>query len=142
MVALMQGKLEYATVLYKESLNLAKALGDRLGIAVSFNGLGGVAIRQGQFARAARLFGAADALRQIIGAPLPQTAREDFERDVALLRSRAGEAEFARAWCEGRAMTLEEAVAYAGEASEEPHLQINTESQYRSLMNEYAHEEG
>jgi hypothetical protein len=142
MVALMQGKLEYATVLYKESLNLAKALGDRLGIAVSFNGLGEVAIQQGQFARAARLFGAADALRQVIGAPLPQTAREDFERDVALLQSRAGEAEFTRAWSEGRAMTLEQAVAYAGESIEEPQLQITTESQYRSLMDEYAHEEG
>ncbi len=133
-VALMQGKPESATASYKESLNLARALGDRLGIAVAFSNLRELAIRQGQFSRAARLFGTADTLRQIIGAPLRQTDRADFERDLYLLRLRMGEAEFAQAWSVGSAMTLEQAMAYALDGIEEtyPQATIEPESQSRA----------
>lgn len=139
-IALMQDKPESATTLLKESLNLVKALGDRLGIAVSFSHLGNLAIRQGQFSRAARLFGAADGLRQIIGAPLPKTERADFERDLYLIRSRMGEAEFEQGWSVGREMALERAIAYALDGIEETCLQITIEPNYKSRAMEYAHQ--
>jgi hypothetical protein len=48
--------------------------------------------------------------------PLPERARHD--RCVAAARAALGEEVFARAWAEGRTMTLEQAVACALEAPE------------------------
>ena len=63
--------------------------------------------------RAARLFGAAEALRETLGAPrLAIYARAPPAR-VASLRSQLDEPACAAAWAEGRAMTLEQALAYA-----------------------------
>ena len=39
--------------------------------------------------------------------------RTDFERNVSAVRASLSEDEFAAVWAEGRAMTLEQAVAYA-----------------------------
>jgi hypothetical protein len=64
-------------------------------------------------ALAARLFGAAGALREAVSAPLPSAARALREPYLGTARSRLGEVEWARAWEEGRAMLPEEAVAYA-----------------------------
>jgi hypothetical protein len=62
---------------------------------------------------AARLFGAAEALRAAIGSPIPPIERAEYERAVAASRTALGEAAFAAAWAEGRAMTLERAVEFA-----------------------------
>jgi hypothetical protein len=59
-------------------------------------------------ARAARLHGAAETLRETIGVPL--TTMERALYDPAAVRASP---ELASAWAEGRAMTLEQAVAYA-----------------------------
>jgi non-specific serine/threonine protein kinase len=58
--------------------------------------------------RAARLFGAAEAL---IGTDAIDPAEHD--RCVAAVRAALGEAVAKRAWAEGRAMPLEDALAYA-----------------------------
>jgi hypothetical protein len=39
--------------------------------------------------------------------------RAEHERSLAAVRAQLGEAEMARLWAEGEAMTLEQAVAYA-----------------------------
>ncbi len=62
---------------------------------------------------AAQLWGAAAALREAIGAPLPPNEREEYERDVAAVREALGEEAFSATWVEGRAMSMEQAVAYA-----------------------------
>ena len=67
-----------------------------------------VAAREG-----ARLWGAAAALREEIGAPLPAHERRHYEEAQASARGRLDEAMWAAAWAEGRAMPLEQAVAYA-----------------------------
>jgi hypothetical protein len=64
--------------------------------------------------RAARLLGAADALLEASGiANAPTVHRVEIERNVAALRARLDETAFAAAWAEGRAMSLEQASAYA-----------------------------
>ena len=63
--------------------------------------------------RAARLFGAAEALRESVCVPLPRVHCADYERDVAAARTQLDEATFAVAWAAGQAMTLEQAIAYA-----------------------------
>jgi predicted ATPase/DNA-binding XRE family transcriptional regulator len=62
---------------------------------------------------AARLFGAADARRNGGGLPLPPAERADYERDVALVRGQLPGDVIARAWKQGQAMSLDQAVAEA-----------------------------
>jgi hypothetical protein len=57
--------------------------------------------------------GAAEALRETIGLPLAPVDRAAYERNVAAVRAQFDAASFAAAWAEGRAMTLEQAIAYA-----------------------------
>ena len=64
--------------------------------------------------RAARTFGAAERLREVLGSPRSPTDIPRYERQVAAARAALGDdAEFDRAWQEGRTMDLEEAVRYA-----------------------------
>jgi predicted ATPase/class 3 adenylate cyclase/DNA-binding CsgD family transcriptional regulator len=66
-----------------------------------------------QHLSAARLLGAAEALRQRIGAVRFTIYAADYDANVALLRNSLGEAEFDTAWDEGAALSAEEALAYA-----------------------------
>jgi hypothetical protein len=74
-----------------------------------------VAGAEGDAERAARLFGAAEALREALGAPLPPVERAHYDRSIATVRAALGEKAFAAAWTAGRAMPLEAAVARATE---------------------------
>ena len=63
--------------------------------------------------RAARLWGAADALREAIGAPLSPFERTELDTHTAAARTALGEEVFAAAWAQGRATPLNEAIEYA-----------------------------
>jgi hypothetical protein len=80
-------------------------------ILLCLEGLARVAVAQGRMGRAARLCGAAAALREDMGWPLPPVKRAEHERTVAAARGALGEEEFAAAWVRGHALPLEEAVA-------------------------------
>lgn len=116
-VARAQGDLERAGALNTESLTIARELGNKKGIAATLEGLANVAGAQGQAGCAAKLFGAAEALREAIGVPMEPSKRAEHDRIVAAVRSALGEDAIAAAWAEGRAMTLEQAIAYALGAS-------------------------
>jgi len=88
-------------------------------VAYSLMGLGAVAGARQRPERAARLFGVAEALREAISHPLPPVNRLDYERAVAAARAQLDTAAFVVAWAEGRAMTLEQAVALALEVAAE-----------------------
>jgi non-specific serine/threonine protein kinase len=107
------GDYAQATSLYQESLKLRRETGDRLSLAQSLEDFAGLAGRQGQPERALRLLGAAETLVATLGRTLPVGYALDYERTVADARARCGAEVFAAAWEEGRAMTLEQAVAYA-----------------------------
>ena len=62
-----------------ESLALRREMGERLGIAECLEELAAVAAGSGEPARAARLLGAAEAIRMAIGAPLPPYDRPAHE---------------------------------------------------------------
>ena len=66
--------------------------------------------------RAARLWGAAQALRERAGVQRSAASRDQLARETAPARERLGEEAFQIAWTEGSAMTLEQAAAYALEA--------------------------
>jgi DNA-binding NarL/FixJ family response regulator len=62
---------------------------------------------------AARLLGVAEALRELIAAPVPLASRVDYENDLAAIRAGLDDPTFAARWAEGHAMTLEQGIAEA-----------------------------
>jgi tetratricopeptide (TPR) repeat protein len=101
------------SLLLEEKLGICRESGHASGIAHSLEGFAVLAAQQSQPERAARLWGAAEALREAIFDPMCQFERAEYERNVATARAALGEEAFAAAWAEGRKMTMEEAVEYA-----------------------------
>jgi predicted ATPase/class 3 adenylate cyclase len=110
-VARDRGEVAEAAARGREALALDWALGERRRCAEVLEHLASTAgvARQGE--RAARLLGAATALREALGIPQPANERADVERLVAAARAAAGEAAWAAAWAAGHALALEEVVA-------------------------------
>ena len=111
-VASHQGDYRAARALFEESLTIFRELGDKLGIAECLDAFAELARHEVQEHRAARLWGAATALREGIGAPRSPQEQERFDRGVAAVRSALEDAAFDAAFAEGRAMTMEESIAY------------------------------
>jgi len=120
---LRQGDLKQAVTLLAESLTLRRELEDVGGIAWCLEKLAEIALITGQresslrrdedFQRAARLFGAAAALRESIGSVIDLVDQPEYERQIGIVQAHLDEATVTAAWAEGQAMTLEQAVNYA-----------------------------
>src|SRR5437588_7880910 len=119
-VALHVGDSGQATALYQQSLTLIWTRGYRECIAEDLAGLAATASLLGQPERAARLFGAVEALRKVSGIRLSPLPRADYDRAVEGIRAHLDEATFAQAWEKGRAMPLEQAIAEALATQDEP----------------------
>ncbi len=104
---------EYARALrfYEESLDLGRRIGMNLTILRCLEGLTRVAVAQGRMERAAWLIGAAVALREDKGWPLPPAKRAKYKRTMATVRRALGEEAFEVEWARGHALPLEEAIA-------------------------------
>ena len=129
-IALRRADLEQAMTMLEESLTLRREIGDRGGIAWCLEKFAEVALMQGQqesspprseeFRRAARLFGAAGALRAPIGSVIDLVDQPEYESQLAILRAQLDGATFEAEWEGGSAMTLEQAIEYALEAALAP----------------------
>ena len=95
--------------LYEEGIAVARKEGNRQTVAFGLEGLARVVAVQGEVSWAARLWGAAETLRETIGAPIPPVERPAYESSVTAARAQLGEKPFAAAWAEGRLMTPESA---------------------------------
>jgi tetratricopeptide (TPR) repeat protein len=111
---LRRGNLERGATLLEEGAHISRELGDRLGAPYFAEGLAKLSAMRSRPVRAAKLWGAAEALREQEGVSLSKfdRANSDYERDLALVRSALDEATFDAAWAEGRAMSFEQAVGY------------------------------
>ncbi len=112
-IARLRGEYGKASSLIIEGLKMHQEKGNRQGIAECLAALGGVMTAEGHIDRAARLFGAADALLERIKVPLTPADRTQYDGDLAAARSQADERAWQAGWVEGRAMSLEQAVEYA-----------------------------
>jgi non-specific serine/threonine protein kinase len=112
-VSHQQGDYGRAAALFTESLGWYRELGLKTGIAASLTGLAGVAGAVGQPDKAARLFGAAERVREEVGAIVDRADVGEYERNVAAVKAQLDEATFTMDWAEGRAMNIDEAIAYA-----------------------------
>jgi ATP/maltotriose-dependent transcriptional regulator MalT len=118
----MRGDHAQSIALLRESLALALHLRDTQIAAYSLEGLAGASAMLGEGQRAARLFGAAEALRERTGSVIGlATLRELRERHMAALRARFDANDLEAEWSEGRAMTFEQAAEYALERDVAPH---------------------
>ncbi len=111
------GDYASARAFREESLTILRTIGDRRGIAYSLDAFADLAVRAGRSERAVTLLAAAELLREQIRLPLSPTEREQNARIVGNAREALTAEAFSAAWEEGRAMTWEQAVAYALEAS-------------------------
>ncbi|MCW3096470.1 MAG: hypothetical protein JWL77_2088 [Chthonomonadaceae bacterium] len=137
-VAGHQGDYTVARAYYVESLAIRQEIGDRPGIVFSLEAFAAliaaettaftVPVETTEVSRetgvgmqkAARLWGAAQSLREQMGAPLPPSARDEHDRDVAAAHVALGDEAFPAAWTEGQQMTMEQAISYALEEKTTP----------------------
>ncbi len=98
--------------LLREALSLFRELGDKYGMVNTLIEVGRVAVRRGDTERAARLFGAAQSLREAVGAPLLPYDLPSYSRQYSAETQLRGTG-FDSIWAEGRAMTLEQVMDYA-----------------------------
>jgi predicted ATPase/class 3 adenylate cyclase len=113
--------LDGALALHREGLVLCMRLGDRRGAAWHLVGIAGVETEQGRAERAARLLGAAAAVMDAVGSPLPPPQHLERIRTSEQTEAALGVDQFAAGLAQGREQTLEQAAAYAlGEADLDP----------------------
>ena len=112
-VALAQGGLAKASIHFVEGLRSARELGFTHGVAWCLAGLGSVAARDKQPKRAARLWGAAEALREAIGTRPASASRAVYEQLTATTQAQLGDEVFCAVWASGRELSLDEAIAEA-----------------------------
>ncbi len=114
-MARAEGDNERATRLLEESLTISVEIGDEGNVAYCLEGLAAIAADEDELERAARLWGAAEALlenAEVLTSPhVPD--RSLHQRQVADARARLEPEAWQKAWAQGRAMTLEQAVEYA-----------------------------
>ena len=114
-LAMSQSDLVRASTFIQGSLANNWSVRDYRGVAACLAALGAVSMAHEQKARAARLFGAVDAVLEFIRTPILPFDQKEHERNVASVRTELDEATFAAAWADGHAMSLDQAIAYAME---------------------------
>jgi predicted ATPase/DNA-binding SARP family transcriptional activator len=107
------GEFQAARACQTEALALRLKAGDRLGVAVSLGNLAQVELSENQPGRAALFMGAADAIREAIRSPVIPARRAEHEGLLVAVRTALGQAAFAAAWAEGRALALDQVSALA-----------------------------
>ncbi len=112
-VAIAQGKPEDAERDAHNALACAADSGAYLTLPDLLECLAGLIGDAGSHQEAARLFGAAEAMRQRIGVARFLIHQAGYEASVAALRNAMGDKDFDSAWAEGAALSTEEAIAYA-----------------------------
>ena len=111
------GEQERADSLYREGLALSWDLKVTNEVVAAYLvGMAGTAAWNGEPERGARLFGAADAWRETIGGIVEPADRPTYDGNMAAVRGQLSDEAWQKAYAEGRATAIEQAVAYALEA--------------------------
>ena len=106
---LRRNEYERAAALLREGLQVQWAMGDAQYLGWCLEGLAAVAWAHGLPVRAARLCGAADALRRELPGESPAD-RAAHQRTVMAARAALGDEDFATAWAAGRALLPEQLI--------------------------------
>jgi hypothetical protein len=113
-ISQLEGDEERTAAVLRESVALSSALRDSWTLVYGLVGLAGIAARHGQPARAARLFGAAEAMGEAASVTIAfPPARALYEQDLATVKAQLDAEAFEASLEEGRTMTVKETVAEA-----------------------------
>jgi non-specific serine/threonine protein kinase len=105
------GNLTLAIELYREGATLRWRRDERKGVAEAVAGLAVIAAWRGQHDLAVRLFAAAEAICERLGARISEPERPNRERAIAAARAALGRDAFAAAWEIGERLSLDEVLA-------------------------------
>jgi predicted ATPase len=100
---------------FRKSLTMFRRLGNRRGIAECLAGLAGLKARQGEAQWGATLLSAAESLLQSTGGAWWPADRVEVEANQEIIRSALSESELTAAEKKGKAMKLDQALAFASE---------------------------
>jgi non-specific serine/threonine protein kinase len=117
MVERQLGNLDEAEALAREALDIDHRRGDEWAMPYKVSGLAAVATDRGDFDRAAMLLGAAEAMMEREKADWPPDERPHYERMLSRLPRGLGPDMFDVLRAKGRAMSTDDAVAYALESA-------------------------
>ncbi len=111
MLAIRQGKAENARPLIEEALALSIQLGNRWFTASCLERLGEVMVAQNQPLRAAELWGAAQAVRDAMGAPIPPIEFAPYKQALEQVKMLLDQPTFQATWNAGYTTPLEQVLA-------------------------------
>jgi len=103
------GDYRRAHVLFRQSVSLYRGTGYTKGEVQLIEGVADLVSREGQWERAARLFGAADALRVTLHAHRTPSEQAICDARIALIRATISHDSFMRAWTDGQSLSIEQA---------------------------------
>jgi DNA-binding CsgD family transcriptional regulator len=112
-VAIAHGEPEQAERDAHDALTCGASVEADLGIPDILECLAALAADADSHREAARLFGAAEAMRERMGMVRFKIFDSDYETSIAALRSAMDDNDFEAAWSEGAALSTDEAIAYA-----------------------------
>jgi tetratricopeptide (TPR) repeat protein len=114
-VSLYLGDYPKARALFEESLRLSSEYSNKIALMDCLAGFAGVFGMSGKPERAARLFGGVEALLERSGmrGGMDPADQKEIDHYVTHVRSQLDETVFTRAWSEGQALTLDQAIEYA-----------------------------
>ena len=112
-IAMHEGDVERAKALGRQGLRLARDMENRLEMAKTLPILAGAMGMLGQPQQAIHLLGASERALESMGAFHQLNDKREMDGMGAAVRAQLDEAAFQAAWAEGRALTLEQAVALA-----------------------------
>ena len=119
-IAQHEGDFTRSESQFRKSLTIFRRLGNRRGIAECLAGLAGLKARQGEAQWGATLLSAAESLIQSTGGAWWPADRVEVEANQEIIRSALSELELTAAQKEGKAMTLDQALAFASEGQTLP----------------------
>jgi predicted ATPase/class 3 adenylate cyclase len=111
-----EGHFDKAEQTYRETIVAWQKIGHFAAVAHQLELFAFIAFAHGQSQRAARLFGAAEALREHVNIQMSHFERLEYDKQVAELRHSMDERALRDFWAEGRGMTTEQAVQFALES--------------------------
>jgi non-specific serine/threonine protein kinase len=113
LIAYEQGERAHAAALCQESLELAWDDRALQRVVYPLDRLAILSAEVGQDEMAARLFGAAERLHELLGLVRDETVHAGRDQALSGVRTRLGEDGFASAWATGRELPVEDAVVEA-----------------------------
>jgi predicted ATPase/transcriptional regulator with XRE-family HTH domain len=117
-VARGRGDLALAKRMYCNSLKEVRGMGNSTFGTQNFLGLGLLAVSVGEARRATILFSALNCMIERFKTVHAPFVKSEFDQGVAAARACLGEAEWTVAWSQGRAMSLDEMIAFALEETD------------------------